>query len=61
MASERLLCEQEVAMEVVRTNIDNNLFLGSGPRVASLYTSAWRAGGKFRVAGDFTGWVARKI
>ncbi|MPD02476.1 hypothetical protein E2C01_098063 [Portunus trituberculatus] len=28
----RLVCEQEVAMKVVLTNIDNSLLLGSGPR-----------------------------
>ncbi|MPC44223.1 hypothetical protein E2C01_037890 [Portunus trituberculatus] len=30
MSTFRLVCEQEVAMEVVSTNIDNNLLLGSG-------------------------------
>ncbi|MPC95821.1 hypothetical protein E2C01_091048 [Portunus trituberculatus] len=28
---QRLVCEQEVAMEIVCTNIDNSLHLGSGP------------------------------
>ncbi|MPC53648.1 hypothetical protein E2C01_047546 [Portunus trituberculatus] len=30
----RMVCEQEVAMEGVCTNIDNNQLLGSGPRSA---------------------------
>ncbi|MPC40986.1 hypothetical protein E2C01_034565 [Portunus trituberculatus] len=35
----RLVCEQEVAMEVVCTNIDNSLLLGSCPR-ATIYRPA---------------------
>ncbi|MPC40451.1 hypothetical protein E2C01_034008 [Portunus trituberculatus] len=36
----RLVCEQEVGMEVVCTNIDNNLLLGSGPRAPTYQPAA---------------------
>ncbi|MPC50101.1 hypothetical protein E2C01_043923 [Portunus trituberculatus] len=46
----RLVCEQEVAMEVVCTNIDNNLLLGSGPRAPTYWPAAELSGVQFEIA-----------
>ncbi|MPD06797.1 hypothetical protein E2C01_102625 [Portunus trituberculatus] len=46
----RLVCEQEVAMEVVCTNIDNNLLLGSGPGAPTYQPAAKLSGAQFEIA-----------
>ena len=46
----RLVCEQEVAMEVVCTNIDNNLLLESGPGASLYRPAAELSGAQFEIA-----------
>ncbi|MPC13703.1 putative 26S proteasome regulatory subunit rpn-6.1 [Portunus trituberculatus] len=45
-----LVYEQEVAMEVVCTNIDNNLLLGSCPRAPTYQPAAELSGAQFEIA-----------
>ncbi|MPC30576.1 hypothetical protein E2C01_023843 [Portunus trituberculatus] len=46
----RLVCEQEVAMEVVCTNIDNNLLFGSGLGASTYWPAAEFSGVQFEIA-----------
>ncbi|MPC91108.1 hypothetical protein E2C01_086124 [Portunus trituberculatus] len=43
-------CEQKVAMEVVCTNIDNNLLLGSCPRAPTYRPAVELSGAQFEIA-----------
>ncbi|MPC61234.1 hypothetical protein E2C01_055301 [Portunus trituberculatus] len=46
----RLVCEQEVTKEIVCTNIDNNLLLGSGLRAPTYRPAAELSGAQFEIA-----------
>ncbi|MPC41212.1 hypothetical protein E2C01_034799 [Portunus trituberculatus] len=45
----RLVCEQEVPMEVVCTNIDNNQLRGSGPAAPTYQPAAELSGAQFEI------------